>query len=101
MAVRVKLNDGSQVIAYLSFEDMHKAYQKALDRNTTLDIKQNGEIKRAVSPMQILYFEPVDEATVAELLDDEREGADPRPARILLSRRWSTWRQSNAECGYR
>ena len=76
-AVRVKLNDGSQVVADISLAEMHKAYQKALDNNTTLDIKENGMIRRAVTPFQILYFEPVDEATADELrrMAAERQAA--------------------------
>ena len=69
MAVRVQLNEGLQIITPLSLEDVHEAFQKALDRNTTLDVKDPDGTKRAVNPMQILYFDEIDDATAERLLN--------------------------------
>ena len=79
MAVRVQLNDGLQVVSRASLARVHEAFQKALDRNTTLDVVESDGTKRAVNPWQILYFEEIDDAT-ADRLEHRARRPDPTPA---------------------
>ena len=67
MAVKVEFTNGMQLIASMSLEEMHKAFQKALDRNTTLDINTGNGSKLAVNPIQILMFREIDDAAAEEI----------------------------------
>ena len=76
MAVRITLNNGQRVVSRLSVEDVREAFQKALDRNTVLDIRGDDDSVIAVNPFQIVSFEEIDAETAEALLN----GADHRHA---------------------
>ena len=78
MAVRVKLSDGRELIARIALEEMYKAYQRALDRNTPLDVNEPDGGTSAVNPMHIVSFEEVDDATADALENGARARADER-----------------------
>ena len=71
MAIRVHLNDGYTIVSRSSLKEMQQAYSKALDRHTVLDLKSSDGTVRAINPMQILYFEEIDDATADRLLNGQ------------------------------
>jgi hypothetical protein len=79
VAVRVQLNDGLQLVTRLTLDEMDEAFRKALDRRTTLAVRDRHGTKRVVNPLQILYFEEIDDAT-AERLENGAHYRYPAPA---------------------
>lgn len=60
--VRVKLNDGTQVLFEMSWDEMKKAFDRALAKGHSLDVQgANGKVW-AINPAQISYFEVVEPA---------------------------------------
>ena len=72
----VEFTNGFKLVTQMSLADMHKAFQRALDKNTLFDVKDTDGEKVAVNPFQILLFREVDEETAAQLVN----GARPREA---------------------
>jgi hypothetical protein len=69
MAVRVQLNDGLQIVSRMSYKDMQSALEKALARNSVLELESGDGTVRTINPMQVLYVEKIDEATADRLLN--------------------------------
>ena len=62
MGVRVRLNDGINLIARADLDEFTKAYLSALKNGEPLEIENGtGKIRR-INPVQILYFEDATDA---------------------------------------
>jgi hypothetical protein len=76
--VRVKLNDGTEVLYDWSFEEMEQAFQYALSHGHPLKVNGTNGKTWAVNPNQISYFEAIDPASVeVEENGDRSQAADP------------------------
>lgn len=74
MAVRVRLNDGINLVVNAEIDDFRKAYEDALKNKKLLEV-ENGQGKmRVLNPVQILYFEA---ATEADAESDQHGAAAP------------------------
>lgn len=74
--VRVKLNDGTEVLFEWSWDEMQKAFQYAVSRGHALEVAgTNGKVW-AVNPSQISYFEVVDPSS----FEDAPNGASAEAA---------------------
>jgi hypothetical protein len=72
LAVRIRLNDGINLMARAELNEFTKAYQDALKNNKLLEIENGSGRMRVLNPQQILYFEDADTADQAD--------EDPVPA---------------------
>jgi hypothetical protein len=78
VAVKVRLNDGINLVVNANIDDFRKAYEDALKNSLLLEV-ENGQGKmRVLNPVQILYFE---DATDADAESDQQAGA---PAQDLV-----------------
>ena len=66
MAVRIRLNDGINLVARATLDEFTKAYEAALKKGEPLEVENgNGKVRR-LNPVQILYFEDADTPDVAD-----------------------------------
>jgi hypothetical protein len=73
--VRVKLNDGTEVLFEMTWEEMREAFRNAVAKSQPLDVRgTNGKVW-AVNPNLISYFEIVEPAEL-EVNGDRSEAAD-------------------------
>jgi hypothetical protein len=73
VAVRIRMNDGINLVARIELEEFTQAYQSALKNDELLEIENgNGHLRR-LNPVQILYFED------AEASDEPDQDPAPVP----------------------
>jgi hypothetical protein len=60
--VRVRLNDGINLVVRAELTEFRKAYEDALKHHTLLEVENGDGKMRVLNPVQILYFEDADEA---------------------------------------
>ena len=65
--VRVKMNDGTEVLLGLGWDEFREAFDEALAKGRALSVNgANGKVW-AINPTQISYFEVVDPALLAAI----------------------------------
>lgn len=64
MAVRVRLNDGINLLVRTELPEFRKAYEDALKHQALLEVENGNGKMRILNPVQILYFEAADPAAV-------------------------------------
>lgn len=57
MPVKVRLNDGINLIVRAEISAFRKAYEDALKHKTVLEVENGAGKMRIINPVQILYFE--------------------------------------------
>jgi hypothetical protein len=72
MPVRIRLNDGINLVARTTLDEFTKVYEAALKNGEPLEVENGSGRLRRLNPVQILYFEDADTADV--------EDRDPSPA---------------------
>lgn len=72
MAIRIKLNDGTEMLVQATLEEMEKAFRAATETGAVLKIEQPDGRVIAVTPQAIdtMWEEPEAEAALAERFAD-------------------------------
>jgi hypothetical protein len=56
MAIRIRLQDGSEILVQATLDQWHHAFRKALAKNEVLEVEGPDGNVIAVNPQQIQYF---------------------------------------------
>jgi hypothetical protein len=62
MAIRIRLQDGSELLVQATLDQLHHAFRKALAKNEVLEVEDPDGNVIAVNPQQIQYFREDPEA---------------------------------------
>jgi hypothetical protein len=74
MAIRIRLQDGSEILVQATLDQWHHAFRKALAKNEVLEVESPDGNVIAVNPQQIQYFRE-DPAAAQDLAEQFRSPA--------------------------
>lgn len=69
MAIRIRLQDGSEILVQATLDQLHHAFRRAIAKNEVLEIEGPDGNVIAVNPQQIQYFR--EDPAAAEGLADQ------------------------------